>query len=258
MNILLLDDGESELPGSDARARHIRKVLHLGVGDTLRAGRVGGPPGTAHIVSMDTTRIRLVFEPELQRAVPPRPASVIDMILGHPRPIVLRRVIRDLCTIGVRRLIVVPTELGERSYHGATMWKNIRPLLIEGAAQAGTTELMEVVRARSLAAALHDTATARSAGDEAPREHRVVLHPGNTGTNLVEVLTNGSVTAGSPRSTHAVLAIGSERGWTETEVRSIRDAGFVVAGMGVRILRTETAATVAAAMASALLGEGAQ
>lgn len=163
--------------------------------------------------------------------------------------------IRDLCTIGVRRLIVVPTELGERSYHGATMWKNVRPLLIEGAAQAGTTELMEVVRAPSLASVLCDTVADSPANGEDTGHRRVVLHPGSEENSLLGALTDAGSSGGSPGRTRVVLAIGSERGWTETEVRAIRDAGFVVAGMGPRILRTETAATVAAAMASAFLRE---
>ena len=43
-------------------------------------------------------------------------------------------------------------------------------------------------------------------------------------------------------------AIGSERGWTEAERDLLEQNGFSLCSMGTRILRTETAATVAASI----------
>ncbi|HQG40297.1 MAG TPA: RsmE family RNA methyltransferase, partial [Spirochaetales bacterium] len=51
-----------------------------------------------------------------------------------------------------------------------------------------------------------------------------------------------------------VLAIGSERGWTEHEVSLLEEHGFKRVGLGTRILRTETACTVALAILAAKLG----
>lgn len=45
-----------------------------------------------------------------------------------------------------------------------------------------------------------------------------------------------------------VLAIGPEGGWTEDEERSFRDAGWISASLGNRILRAETAAIAATAI----------
>jgi len=45
-----------------------------------------------------------------------------------------------------------------------------------------------------------------------------------------------------------IAAIGSERGWTDKERKLLEDAGFKRYGMGPRIMRTETAATVAGAI----------
>ena len=42
-----------------------------------------------------------------------------------------------------------------------------------------------------------------------------------------------------------ISAIGSERGWTDRERKLLEDNGFIRCGMGERIMRTETAATVA-------------
>ena len=50
-------------------------------------------------------------------------------------------------------------------------------------------------------------------------------------------------------SAHSVVAaIGSERGWTDRERDVLEGAGFSLCSMGTRILRTETAATVASSI----------
>jgi len=240
LNILLLEENEIELDAHDPRVRHIRKILKLGVGDRLRAGIVNGESGTALIDVLDDSGLRLHFEPDEhstlnQHAGRPVP---VDLLLGHPRPIVLRRLLRDLSTVGVRRLVVTSTELGERSYLGATLWREIRPLLIEGAAQAGVTRLMEVERCHSLAEGIR-VATGRD-------QTRVVLHP----------IANRTLRAALDASTAAnlLLAVGSERGWTGKEMELLTGAGFEVAGMGERTLRTETAAAVAGWIAIAVFG----
>ena len=49
-------------------------------------------------------------------------------------------------------------------------------------------------------------------------------------------------------------AIGSERGWTNKERALLEENGYIRSGMGQRIMRTETAATVAGAVILNTLG----
>ena len=51
-----------------------------------------------------------------------------------------------------------------------------------------------------------------------------------------------------------VAAIGSERGWTDKERDFLVEKGFTLCSMGERILRTETAATVAGSIILSQLG----
>ena len=51
-----------------------------------------------------------------------------------------------------------------------------------------------------------------------------------------------------------VAAIGSERGWTQKEREMLESAGYLRVGMGPRVMRTETAATVSASIISACMG----
>jgi len=230
LNILLLESDETFLTRNDPRVKHVRNVLKLGAGDTLRAGIIDGPTGTASIEQIDRSGMQVRFTPDaaIPQSPPARFPASVDLLLGHPRPIVLRRMLRDLCTIGVRHLIVAPTELGERSYLGATMWRDIRPLLVEGAAQSGHTRLMRVTRCEFLEEAL-----SQCAADQL----KIVLHP-EQGQSLAQALESTPVTG-------VTLAVGSERGWTARELDVLAGAGFARAGMGDRTLRTETAAAVA-------------
>jgi RsmE family RNA methyltransferase len=58
--------------------------------------------------------------------------------------------------------------------------------------------------------------------------------------------------AADPGSVPAVvLAVGPERGWSATERALLRGAGFFLAHLGSRVLRTETAVTAAVALLKA-------
>lgn len=245
MNILLLRPDETILSAGDRRFLHIRDVLRLGVGDRLRAGIVNGPSGYAVIEEMDRRHARIRFNPESGEEVEPggglhdrspadRPLRGVTLLLGHPRPIVLGRLLRDLCTVGLERLIVVPTRLGEKSYLGATIWRDLSPYLVDGAAQAGVTRLTTVEREATLAAGIRSLGTGCAS--------RFVLDTG-AGGSLERAL-------GGPGGGPVALAVGSERGWTESEVGALTDAGFTAVSLGPRILRTETAAVVACWMAA--------
>ncbi|MFW5742012.1 MAG: RsmE family RNA methyltransferase [Spirochaetota bacterium] len=272
MNLLLLEPGESVLDRRDPRARHIRKVLRLSAGDELRAGEVGGPIGVARIVSDAAGRYELDFEPRREpAALPP-----VCLVLGHPRPIVLRRLLRDLTAIGPAGVVVTHTDLGEKSYYESSLWADVRTPLLDGAAQGGTTLLPDVRRAGSLreAAAAADSIVADAAagggaaGGGAKRSRRkprrLVLHDddprdrkvqdGNSSPSAADgdgrpaarfAVTIARALGEVEATTPVVLAVGSERGWTARELDVLAGRGFVATTLGRRVLRSETAAIVA-------------
>jgi 16S rRNA (uracil1498-N3)-methyltransferase len=52
-----------------------------------------------------------------------------------------------------------------------------------------------------------------------------------------------------------MIVLGPEGGFTEAEAAAAEAAGYVVAGLGPRILRAETAAVVACAIVQYLFGD---
>lgn len=261
MNLLVLDPLEvgSPLPRSDRRVEHTRKILKKGVGDTLAAGLCGGPDGscpvgTARVESWDGGTMVFSFVPE-REAPPLRPVS---LILGFPRPIQVSRILKDLTSLGVRRILMAATDLGEKSYAESTIFKEkdfLRPLL-EGAEQAGNPRIPEVGTFHSLSAAL------KSLGSALPGEARWALDPYRAEALFGSLLHAREAPSqadpaqdGSGRSLRAfTLAVGSERGWTDRELDALGAAGFRFASLGDRILRTETACTAAVSLALAALG----
>ena len=69
----------------------------------------------------------------------------------------------------------------------------------------------------------------------------------NPSTSLTNALQNNN-------KSEIIAAIGSERGWTNKERDFLEQNGFIRCGMGNRVMRTETAATVSASIISANCG----
>ncbi len=257
MNLLLLEAGEAGrlIPPSDRRHEHLRRILKKGVGDTVAAGLVtdsvfGPAPaslGMALIRKLDREGLVLDFEAEDGPAGEPLPLAPLRLLLGFPRPIQATRILKDLTSLGLGDIVLTGTELGEKSYLESGFFKDgdyHRPLL-EGAEQAANPRLPRVgfhwTLARSLAAldAMGDTVWEGSL--------RVALHPGEGRPDL------GAFLAGRAAPS-ITLAVGSERGWTPGELAALETSGFAVCGLGLRILKTETACLAASALALSALG----
>lgn len=238
--MLFLDEGElaSPLPLSDPRVRHVLKVLKKGVGDRILAGTPDGCIGVARIETCDDSGMCFSFVPE--RTAPA--LHPITILLGFPRPIQANRILKDISSLGISRVILSGTELGEKSYFQSDFFKNKEYLgaLIEGVQQAANPRLPSVETAWTLARALDILGTTSG---------RWAFDPYRAGANFGSVpLPEASTDA------PLVLAIGSERGWTEAELDMLAGAGFVFARLGERILKSETASVAAVCIALARIG----
>ena len=236
MNICLFEQNEIEKPLSfdDARAQHILKVLKKKQGDDFTAGIIGSSSGLAHITKIDEAAGQIFFD--FTPTGDGKPLNPLKMIVGFPRPIQLRRLLRDVAALGVSELHLTGTELGEKSYMQSDLAQPdaARELLKEGSVQAGSTHVPEVFVHKSLSTAVPEAL-------EGPHKQQLIcLDNINPACSLGEVKFSADVPV--------IAAIGSERGWTDKERKLLEEAGFIRCGMGSRIMRTETAATVAGAI----------
>lgn len=247
MNICLFSQDEisKPLPLRDERAQHLIRVLHKKSGDSFTAGVIGGKSGSAkitEITSGEGAAICFDFTPSGDG----KPLTSLEMIIGFPRPIQLKRLLRDIAALGVARVHLTGTDLGEKSYmqsnlveHGAAY-----KMLLDGTVQAGSTHVPELCLYKTLDKCLESINKAEVEGSGADCL-KLALDNVNPEARLAACVK------ASPR---ILAAIGSERGWTDRERRLLESQGFVRCGMGERIMRTETAATVAGAIILSELG----
>jgi len=237
MNIILFNEEESvhPLPLNDERARHVLRILKKSVGDEFKAGIENGSLGLARIESLDEAGMRLSFRGMEQSPL----LQPVSLLLGFPRPIQANRILKDLTSLGVRRILLCGTELGEKSYVQGSFFASggWERAIREGACQAGSPRLPEVSTHPSLAAAI--SALPADSG------FRAALDPKEAECPLRSLPFQAD--------SGAVLAIGSERGWTDAERKLLRASGFHLAGLGERILRTETAAVAAVSLCLAAM-----
>lgn len=262
MNIVLFSDDDCATPDcindgcvfykNDERYLHIKKILHLKEGDVFKAGIINGKIGEALISHLSEEKIVFSFCPntpdkniadkgadknkdrkdayEVEKI--PLPLPPIKIILGFPRPIQLRRILRDAASLGFAEIVLCGTELGERSYLKSNLSspEEIKKYLLDGISQAGQTLLPAFSFCSSVKEALKDLKAASFKGS------KVLLDIGDFPSLSTFRMTKGE---------SVLITIGSERGWTQNERDVFFSEGFIPYSMGKRILRTETALTSA-------------
>ncbi len=239
MNLLLFTRAELDhaLPTADPRAQHLRSVLRRAVGEEFDLGVLDGPRGKGRVTALPADG-SVSFSVALGAEPPPLPP--LQLIIGLPRPQTARKILQECTALGVGALHFVATGRADRSYAQSTLWSSgeWREHLIEGAQQAFCTRLPAVTSDRPLASALADLP---------PEALRLALDNYEAATGLAEV-------ALPSRSPSAVLALGPERGWDQSDRAALRAAGFTLVHLGPRVLRVETACVAATAILKARLG----
>jgi len=232
LNLLLFTEQElrgSELLLTDGRAEHIRTILALKEGDTLRLGLINGRLGQGTVLSIHPTVVRLAVRLE-REPIPPPP---LELILALPRPIMLQRILKQAATLGVARIHLIRSAKVEKSFfHSpALLPDKINERLIEGLSQAAAdTRLPEVSIHPQFKVFIQDILPTLAG-------KRLLAHPGVTAT-LPELV--------SPEEScwRILLAIGPEGGWNDAELRCFLEHSFAAFSMGSRILHVDTAAAV--------------
>jgi len=233
MNIVLfeIEEWTQPLVASDVRARHLIEILKLSPGDRFAAGEVEGQVGTLEFAGF--TGENLIFARPEWTGTPPRPSRV-RILVGTPRPPTARRLLKDLTTLGAAELHFVATDLGDKAYLMSSLWEDgeYRKNLWEGAAQTRTTILPKVERHTGLRKAL-------SAIEGEGPSTRVWFDEGG------EAWDSHPAHQSAEGPGALWLALGPERGWSPAERTLLTDRGWVLAGLGPRVLRTETACSLA-------------
>lgn len=225
---------EGRIVLSDVRAEHIRNTLHGVPGQSIKVGLINGGVGTA--VISEVTPETVVLSPDELMPDPLEPW--FDILLSVPRPRAMKRLWPQLAAMGVRRIRLVRGAKTEKSYLGSHVLspENYRPLLIDGLMQAGTTQLPEVFPAGFL----------RDILPVLDNPLKLLAHPGSTRPVLPKI---------RPTPFIPVLAVGTDGGWTDSEIELLHATGFADFALGPRPLRTDTACIALIGVLESLLSE---
>lgn len=283
MNICLFTNEEINKPlsANDERAIHLNKVLHKKEGDTFSAGIIGGQAGTATITKAvevpnpKTGKNDVQYEFSFKEESDGKPLFPLIMIIGFPRPIQLKRLLRDVAALGVCEVHLTGTELGEKSYMQSTLVERgaAYQMLLDGTVQAASTHVPELFLHSTLKECLDSIESQENqqaaenleaSSNQQAAENREASSNQQCG-HLEKITLDNICPEGSletlvsgigklSENQKVVAAIGSERGWTDKERQLLRDSGFKICSMGSRVMRTETAATVSASIILSKLG----
>lgn len=248
MNICLFKQEELNRPLSikDERGEHIIKILHKKEGDTFSAGVINGMAGIAIIKSIQNGEITFDFKPDSEG----KNLYPLKMIIGFPRPIQLKRLLRDIAALGVQEVHLTGTELGEKSYMQSNLVEHgtAYQMLLDGTVQAASTHVPDLFLHKTLKDCLESVIPEKEQCNNA-KILKLCMDNINPKGSLFSVLQEQY-----EKPALVVAAIGSERGWTKKEREMLESAGYLRVGLGPRVMRTETAATVSASIISACMG----
>ena len=222
----------------DERYSHIKSILHLKEKDSFKCGIINGKEGRGVIEEINEMRILFSF---IEVAFPAK-LYPINLIVGIPRPIQLKRLLKDIATMGVSSIHLVGTMLGEKSYMDSTLIeeKKIEKYLIEGASQAGSTLLPTYAIYSSIYQFFKNTSLKED-------DTKIIFD--------INYKNIPSASSENIKYNSIWLAFGSERGWSEKEREMFYKQKFNFITLGKRILRTETATIAGLSYILTSLGE---
>ncbi len=225
-----------------SEVRHIKNVLRLKPGDQIRVFDGEGFEYEARIHRFCAGRVEIKVTRKFSGTKEsPVQIGVAQALLKEKK---MDRLLRHLCELGVShwmpfisaRSVPIPDE--KRLSARIQRWNKI---VKESCKQCQRSKLPEIVQTLTFEEVLKYD---RTCGlkiifyekESAGLQSRMALNP-------------------LPAPQKILLILGPEGGFSEQEIENARSAGCVVAGLGTRILRSETAAIAACTLAQFLFGD---
>lgn len=224
MNIVLLPTQPKEKLwkiDDPRQVQHINTYLKLKKDDYLKVGIKNKTRFLTQVVSVDEHQI--IVKPLEQQKLPEK--LPITLIVALPRPKVLRRLIMDSVTMGVKKIILIHSYRVDKSYWQSPFLKQIDEYITLGLEQAGDTVFPEVCLYQRFKPFVED-----------------ILAPSITAQNPTYV-AHPYTDQSMPKniSTECQIIVGPEGGFIPYEIDLLVKNGCEVMKVGDRILRTETA-----------------
>jgi 16S rRNA (uracil1498-N3)-methyltransferase len=220
--------GRAALTGE--HAEHLIRVLRACVGQEFDIA-AGSIVRRGRIVNVADRRVEFELGEEISASI----TAHVTLLLSIFKFDRMEWAIEKCTELGVSRMIPViarrtDAHLASAAVKRVERWRRIALQAAEQSRRAAPPEISAPVSLKQ--------AIAR------PEGLRIVLSESETQAHLRDILRSRS-------SEEITLAIGPEGGWAEDELEIFRDAEWISASLGQTILRAETAAIAATAIAIA-------
>jgi 16S rRNA (uracil1498-N3)-methyltransferase len=229
-------DGDT-LPLAEDEAHHLGHVLRLQRGDELVA--FNGRGEERHAVVNTLQRRAALLELRASHAPLPESRLELTLVQALPKADAMDLIVQKATELGARMIVPAYSEFsvvrldGERSDRRVEHWQRIAKSACE---QCGRHEPLKILAPAALAEALDGLR---------PTATRLALEPSASQPFAAAARPAGGL----------VVAIGPEGGFGPGDWRSLDAAGFLRVTLGPRVLRAETAAVAATAIAQAEWGD---
>jgi 16S rRNA (uracil1498-N3)-methyltransferase len=229
--------GQATLRGTEFR--HLRRVLRLREGDHLTLFDDTGREHAGVVLSL-SPRVAVVRVTASTTPVRESPLA-LTLYQAIPKGRKMDLVIEKATELGVRAIVPFTSAFCMGTAAGAAgkreRWQRIA---LAAAKQSGRTSVPAVAAPQTFAEAIASGA----------RDDLRLLFFEDAGTSALAAVS------GPPRApAAAAVVIGPEGGFSREEVATATAAGFLILGIGPRILRTETAALTAVTLVQARWGD---
>jgi 16S rRNA (uracil1498-N3)-methyltransferase len=227
-------------------AFHLGRVLRAQIGQEFEIA-TGSTVRSGRITSISDRRIEFALGAE---SGPMRSVN-LTLVLAIFKFDRMEWAIEKCTEIGVSRIIPLAARRTDSHLAAAAVkrqerWHRIARQASEQARRSAPPQILPPVKLRNLNGA-GGTTPSQGAAD-APA-NRIVLAESGSDIRLRDVLE----TSRDAMNSEVMLAIGPEGGWTRDELNWFRESGWTAASLGDNILRAETAAIVATALALGFL-----
>jgi len=219
-------------------ASHLSRVLRAQVGQEFDIA-TGDAVRRGTITSVSDERVEFALGEE----VAVKPSASVTLVLAIFKFDRMEWAIEKCTEIGVARIIPVVARRTEAHLASAAVkrherWLRLARQAAEQSRRVAPPEILAPVKLKELGGSGVLPGSAVGIDTRVPR---IVLAESEMKTALRDVLpASGS---------EAVLAVGPEGGWSDDELRWFSESGWTAASLGETILRAETAAIVATALA---------
>jgi 16S rRNA (uracil1498-N3)-methyltransferase len=221
------------IEGEDAH--HAVRVLRLRPGERVTVSDGAGAVAEGVVADAGKT---LIVDVTARRTVAPQ-APRLTVVQGIPKTGKLDLVVQKLTELGVDEIVPLRTERSISKIDRDAKVDRLRSIAREAAKQSRRAWLPVVRDPITVEDAAADDEGATRGDGMAPREVTLVLHEEAAARML------GALPDEAPG--RVTLVVGPEGGFSQKEIALLERRGFLVS-LGPQILRTETAALVAAAL----------